>query len=138
MIDNPKFGKRLVFVISMSVCQSNIWFYNGGANWYNLVADPTLHAYKSAYIGFDLWQVKSGTIFDNIIVTDSIDEAMKFAEETYVKDAPAEREAKNALDAAETEKLKLQQADIIPDGFPDMPSTNQEMLDEEDDEKDEL
>merc|ERR1739845_337845 len=29
------------------------------------------------HIGFELWQVKSGTIFDDIIVTDSLKEAQK-------------------------------------------------------------
>merc|ERR1712048_1126987 len=31
------------------------------------------------FIGFDLWQVKSGTIFDNIIITDDKAEADAFA-----------------------------------------------------------
>merc|ERR1711879_236006 len=31
------------------------------------------------YIGFDLWQVKGGTIFDNIIITDDKGEADGFA-----------------------------------------------------------
>lgn len=38
--------------------------------------DDSLYVYDDiGAIGFDLWQVKSGTIFDNIIVTDSVDEA---------------------------------------------------------------
>merc|ERR1712129_644623 len=32
------------------------------------------------FIGFDLWQVKGGTIFDNVIVTDDAADADKFAE----------------------------------------------------------
>merc|ERR1740121_3213696 len=31
------------------------------------------------FIGFDLWQVKAGTIFDNVIVTDDVAEADAFA-----------------------------------------------------------
>merc|ERR1711881_189847 len=31
------------------------------------------------FIGFDLWQVKGGTIFDNVIVTDDVAEAAAFA-----------------------------------------------------------
>merc|ERR1711953_1625469 len=31
------------------------------------------------FIGFDLWQVKGGTIFDNIIITDDKSEADSFA-----------------------------------------------------------
>jgi calreticulin len=35
------------------------------------------------HIGFELWQVKSGTIFDDILVTDSIEEAREYAEATW-------------------------------------------------------
>ena len=39
-----------------------------------------LYAYDdSAYIGFDLWQVKSGTIFDNVLITDDLAEQAKYA-----------------------------------------------------------
>merc|ERR1711953_658334 len=31
------------------------------------------------FLGFDLWQVKGGTIFDNIIITDDVAEADGFA-----------------------------------------------------------
>merc|ERR1739841_263660 len=31
------------------------------------------------FIGFDLWQVKGGTIFDNVIITDDVAEAETFA-----------------------------------------------------------
>merc|ERR1711966_236112 len=31
------------------------------------------------FVGFDLWQVKSGTIFDNVIITDDVAEADVFA-----------------------------------------------------------
>jgi len=38
--------------------------------------DSTLYHYKSfGGVGLELWQVKSGTIFDNILVTDSVEEA---------------------------------------------------------------
>jgi calreticulin len=35
-------------------------------------------------VGFDLWQVKSGTIFDNLLITDDPAEASKVAE--YLKE----------------------------------------------------
>jgi len=45
--------------------------------------DPELYLYEhNKYVGFELWQVKSGTIFDNIIVTDDLAEARQFAELT--------------------------------------------------------
>lgn len=40
--------------------------------------DNTLAVYNNlGHLGFDLWQVKSGTIFDNILVTDDFSEAQK-------------------------------------------------------------
>ena len=49
-------------------------------------ADPTLYKFDDLrYVGFELWQVKAGTIFDNILVTDDVDYAKKFAEDTWGK-----------------------------------------------------
>jgi calreticulin len=54
----------------------------------------TLYNYKDLkYVGFELWQVKSGSIFDNIIVADSYEEAEKFANDTWAKTKDAEKEA---------------------------------------------
>jgi len=40
------------------------------------VPNPKLYEYSSfGAVGLEIWQVKAGTIFDNILVTDSIDEA---------------------------------------------------------------
>jgi hypothetical protein len=36
-------------------------------------------------VGFELWQVKAGTVFDDILVTDSLDEAKAVAQETFFK-----------------------------------------------------
>jgi len=64
--------------------------------------DNELHARceKCEYVGFELWQVKSGTIFDDIIVTDSVDEAKKFAEETFFAKKDGEKAAKDKADEA--------------------------------------
>jgi len=74
-------------------------------------ADDKLYAYPSfGAVGIEIWQVKSGTIFDNILVTDSIEEAAT-ARKGYAsrKDTEAalektEREAKEAEDKAKAEK----------------------------------
>lgn len=47
---------------------------------------------ECTHVGFELWQVKSGTIFDDIIITDSLEEANKFAEETFFKKKDKEKE----------------------------------------------
>lgn len=57
------------------------------------VDDTELYAYKDLkYLGFELWQVKSGSIFDSIIVTDSLEEAKAFAEATWGKTKDGEKE----------------------------------------------
>merc|ERR1712117_946590 len=44
------------------------------------VDDDALGQYADfGFLGFDLWQVKGGTIFDNVIVTDDLAEADAFA-----------------------------------------------------------
>lgn len=67
------------------------------------VEDPDLYmrCKDCTHIGFELWQVKSGTMMDDIIVTDSLDEAKAFAQETFFKKQAGEKEA---YDAAEEEK----------------------------------
>jgi len=50
-------------------------------------------------VGFELWQVKAGSIFDNIIVTDSLAEAQAFADETFNQAAE-----KKMFDELEAEK----------------------------------
>merc|ERR1712079_326955 len=44
------------------------------------VDDDTVYKFDDfSFIGFDLWQVKGNTIFDNIIITDDVAEADSFA-----------------------------------------------------------
>jgi calreticulin len=62
--------------------------------------DANMYSYAShAYIGFDLWQVKSGTVFDNIIVTDDIKEAEALLAETYTKNKDAEKKMFDDMEA---------------------------------------
>merc|ERR1719515_145356 len=55
-------------------------------------------------VGFELWTVNSGSIFDNIYVGDSLDDAREFAETTWKSvvgdDLQAEKDAKKAFDDA--------------------------------------
>merc|ERR1711918_29972 len=56
--------------------------------------DPELYNFlkESQYVGFELWQFKSGILFDDILVTDSIEDAFDYAEKTYkVKKDPEEK-----------------------------------------------
>ncbi|GLT77788.1 hypothetical protein SLA2020_493460 [Shorea laevis] len=61
--------------------------------------DPDLYVYpKLKYVGIELWQVKSGTLFNNVLITDDPEYAKQLAEETWGKHKDAE---KAAFDEAE-------------------------------------
>ncbi|VYS49306.1 unnamed protein product [Arabidopsis thaliana] len=48
--------------------------------------DPELYFFpKLKYVGVELWQVKSGSLFDNVLVSDDPEYAKKLAEETWGK-----------------------------------------------------
>jgi len=71
--------------------------------------DKEVYAYNSlAYVGFELWQVKAGSIFDNIIVTDSVDEAEQFLADTYLKNKDGE---KSMFDEVEKKKKESEEAE---------------------------
>jgi calreticulin len=71
----------------------------------DFVEDDELYAYESfGAVGIDIWQVKAGSIFDNIIITDSLEEAEAFMAETYTKSKDAEKEMFDAAEAAKREK----------------------------------
>jgi calreticulin len=55
-------------------------------------------------VGFELWQVKAGSVFDDIIVTDSLAEAEAFAKETFDVKAPIEKKKKDDVEEAERKK----------------------------------
>ena len=59
--------------------------------------DATLHESSSAGIGFELWQVKAGALFDNILVADDVADAKKF---DFASIQAAEKKAKEEADAA--------------------------------------
>merc|ERR1719473_1203817 len=71
------------------------------------VPDDKLYLHKDlAHVGFELWQVKAGTVFDNIFVGDSLEEAEAFRKETFdaVKDAEEERKRLEAEDEDEEDE----------------------------------
>ncbi|KAL5203026.1 hypothetical protein ABZP36_013978 [Zizania latifolia] len=55
------------------------------------------------YIGIELWQVKSGTLFDNILIADDPELAKTFAERTWGKHKNAEKAAFDYLDDEDAE-----------------------------------
>jgi len=67
------------------------------------IDDKEIYVYDSGFVGFDLWQVKSGSIFDDIVVTDDVEEAKKFADEVMDKIKAEKEDEKRIAD----EKKKI-------------------------------
>lgn len=81
--------------------------------------DPLLYNYKDLkYVGFELWQVKAGSIFDNIIVTNDLKEAEKLAEETWGKTHEEEKTKMEAVKEAEKAAQAAEAKDAAKDAPP--------------------
>lgn len=82
------------------------------------VADDKLYHHKEiCAVGIDVWQVKSGTIFDNILITDSEAEADAEAEVVIKQTIEGEKAMRKA--AEEAEKKKEAEAKADEDDFKD-------------------
>jgi calreticulin len=57
-----------------------------------------LAAYDSAYVGYELWTVNNGTIFDNILVTDDIEYAKAQGEKLWRSTSTGEKDVKEKWD----------------------------------------
>merc|ERR1712023_286432 len=70
------------------------------------VDDDQLYSYDSfAFVGIDVWQVKSGTIFDNLLITDDV-EAAKAAADKIKVSMEAEKKMKEAKDEEDRKKAE--------------------------------
>lgn len=71
------------------------------------VDDDQIYAFPDfSWVGIDVWQVKSGTIFDNIIITDSYEEAKDFANKTFFVMKDGEKKMFDAHEAKKAEESK--------------------------------
>lgn len=69
-------------------------------------------------VGYELWVVNSGSIFDNIYVGDSFKEAEEFAQKTFQATFENEKAAKKAIDdkqKEEEEAKKKESGDAVPE-----------------------
>ena len=93
-----------------------------------LIANPDFEDDKEMYypkspmkwVGIDVWQVESGTIFDNIIIGDDLDEVNDIIDETWGATKAGEFAALRAVEiasaqaqAAQEKKKKAKQAPIL-------------------------
>eukprot|EP00212_Chloropicon_laureae_P003542 CAMPEP_0197487300 /NCGR_PEP_ID=MMETSP1311-20131121/2321_1 /TAXON_ID=464262 /ORGANISM="Genus nov. species nov., Strain RCC856" /LENGTH=416 /DNA_ID=CAMNT_0043030897 /DNA_START=131 /DNA_END=1381 /DNA_ORIENTATION=+ len=91
------------------------------------------------YVAFELWQVKSGSIFDNILVTDDVEYAKEFAESTWGAMKEVEKELFEETRAKEDEAARaaFDEEQAKADLEAKMEEFADKMDDDEDDEDDE-
>jgi len=90
--------------------------------------DPDLYVLPPVkYFGMELWQVKAGSIFDNILVTDDPEYAKQFAEKTWGEIKEGEKEMFDEIENKRREEEKS-----------DRRYPNDDYDDDDDDEHDEL
>merc|ERR1712238_173453 len=102
-IDNPDFKGSWSAKRIANPAYKGVWAPKKIANP-EYKDDDTLYSYDSfAFVGIDVWQVKSGTIFDNILITD--DAAVATAAAEKIKAAQdVEKAAKKDADDKKAEE----------------------------------
>merc|ERR1712061_643110 len=116
MKDNPAYNGEWTVKRVSNPAYKGFWMAKKIANP-EYEDDDALYKYADfGFIGFDLWQVKGGTIFDNVIVTDDKAEADAFA--------------KKWKDLSEVEKSKKKEED-------DSKKADDKKKEDEDDDDDE-
>lgn len=104
MIDNPEYKGEWKPKQIKNPAFKGVWVHPEIENP-EYKPDDKLYMFKDiGAIGFDLWQVKAGTIFDNIIVTDDPATAKAFAEETWGATKDAEKKMKEKQEEEERKK----------------------------------
>merc|ERR1719405_346741 len=104
--------------------------------------DDSVYEYADfGFIGFDLWQVKGGTIFDNVIVTDDRAEADEFAKKWKALsdvETAKKKEEDDAKAKEEESKKKDEADDDDDDDDDDLDEKKDEADDDDDDDDDDL
>merc|ERR1711953_623197 len=89
---------------------------------------------ENCKIGFDLWQVKSGTIFDNMMITDDPAEAKAAGEALWAVTKEAEKKMKDAQDEEERAKAEAEAGEKDDDDLDDLDEEEEDEIKEGDDE----
>ncbi|XP_043942015.1 calreticulin-like [Protopterus annectens] len=100
---------------------------------------PDSHVYRYyniGAIGFDLWQVRAGTIFDNILITNDEKLAEKIGAETWGATREAEKKMKEKLDD-EAKKRKEEEERRIKEELKKAQEEEEEVEEEDDEEQEE-
>jgi len=111
MKDNPEYKGEWYAKRISNPAYKGVWAAKKIANP-EYEDDDSVYKYADfGFIGFDLWQVKGGTIFDNVIVTDDVAEADAFAKKWKELSEVEKAKKKEADEAKKTEEKKKEDED---------------------------
>merc|ERR1712166_1245788 len=97
LIDNPEFKGEFMAKKIENPAYKGEWSPKQIANK-GYVKGEQLAAFDAKYIGYELWIVNNGTIFDNILVTDDLEYAKARGEKLWRPTSKGEKEVKEAWD----------------------------------------
>ncbi|KMZ57952.1 Calreticulin [Zostera marina] len=101
--------------------------------------DANLYVFPNLkYVAIELWQVKSGTLFDNILITDEPEYALKFAEDTWGKNKDAEKAAFDAEEKKKTEEEESKKSDSEDESDDEKDDDGAEDIDDSEDDEGKL
>merc|ERR1712159_896862 len=104
-IDNPEYKGEWKAKRIKNPAYKGVWAPKKIANP-AYVDDATIGQYASfGWVGIDVWQVKSGTIFDNLLITDDVD-AAKAAADKLKEFQDGEKKMKEDADAEKAKKAE--------------------------------
>merc|ERR1719171_507291 len=118
-IDNPEYKGEWKAKRIKNPAYKGVWAPKKIANP-AYVDDTSIGQYGSfSWVGIDVWQVKSGTIFDNLLITDDVEAAKAAADklktfqdgEKKQKDAEKAKKAEEDRAKAEEERKKKEEED---------------------------
>merc|ERR1711966_348557 len=137
-IDNPDFKGAWSAKRISNPAYKGVWAPKKIANP-KYVDDNTIGQYASfGWVGIDVWQVKSGSIFDNMLITDDVDTAKAAADKIKVsmeaekkmkeeKDAEKAKKAEEERAKAEEERKKKEEEDKAKEGEKPAEETKKEL-----------
>merc|ERR1711988_189097 len=109
-IDNPEYKGEWKAKRIKNPAYKGVWEAKLIANP-KYAPDDKLYKYdKFSTVGIDVWQVKSGTIFDNILITDDVAYAKEHAEKTWKAQKDGEKAAKEKADEEKRKKDEEERA----------------------------
>jgi len=98
--------------------------------------DNSIYAFEHEWVGFEIWQVKSGSLFDHILVTDSVEEAESFANGYFKEQQKGEKEMHEKQEEERRQKEEEERKKREEEDKAKQPAEEDKADDDDDDEHD--